>query len=247
VSKEYLTDHSSLGPSQSFCNLYPYTGVITAPNTHLTGSETASSYAYHLWLGSPQPSYQYTQTRQLFELYLCNFVHAMDGVQSQQHDEFVTPQWVEIGSLHQQQHGQPVHHHHHPDYSTYGFVEQGMQSGMNNQNQFRLQASPAVAGTNYLSITQWGGVIPATTAAPASYIPSAPTAQPPPPSLPPAQVASATLSASQPVNSHAPNPSPRRTLTDADRRRMCLFHEENPNVKQTEIGGTRYLYPFVAA
>lgn len=30
--------------------------------------------------------------------------------------------------------------------------------------------------------------------------------------------------------------NPRRTLTDADRRRMCLYHEENPNVKQTEIG-----------
>lgn len=173
----------------------------------------------------------------------------MDGVQSQQHDEFVTPQWVEMGSLHhqqQQQHGQPVHHHPHHDYGAYGFVEQGMQSGMNNPNQFRLQASPATVGPNYLSIpTQWGGVIPTTTAAPTSYIPSAPIAQPPPPSLPPAQVASATLTANQPAASHAPNPSPRRTLTDADRRRMCLFHEENPNVKQTEIGGTRYLCPFV--
>ncbi|KAF8418214.1 hypothetical protein EV426DRAFT_539783 [Tirmania nivea] len=108
---------------------------------------------------------------------------------------------------------------------------------MNNPNQFRLQASPAAVGANYLSIpTQWGGVIPTTTASPTSYIPSAPIAQPPPPSLPPAQVASATLTANQPVASHAPNPSPRRTLTDADRRRMCLFHEENPNVKQTEIG-----------
>ncbi|KAK2753663.1 hypothetical protein FQN55_000026 [Onygenales sp. PD_40] len=34
-----------------------------------------------------------------------------------------------------------------------------------------------------------------------------------------------------------PAPStPRRTLTDNDRRRMCLYHEENPHVKQTEIG-----------
>lgn len=29
----------------------------------------------------------------------------------------------------------------------------------------------------------------------------------------------------------------RRTLTDSDRRRMCEYHNENPNVKQTEIGG----------
>ncbi|KAL8652478.1 MAG: hypothetical protein Q9210_002658 [Variospora velana] len=31
-------------------------------------------------------------------------------------------------------------------------------------------------------------------------------------------------------------PSGRRTLTDQDRRRMCQYHEENPTVKQTEIG-----------
>ena len=31
-------------------------------------------------------------------------------------------------------------------------------------------------------------------------------------------------------------PSPRKTLTDQDRRRMCQYHEEHPNVKQTEIG-----------
>jgi hypothetical protein len=34
-------------------------------------------------------------------------------------------------------------------------------------------------------------------------------------------------------------PSPRKTLTDSDRRRMCQYHEENPSVKQTEIGGKR--------
>ncbi|KAF2091654.1 CenpB-DNA-bind-domain-containing protein, partial [Saccharata proteae CBS 121410] len=30
--------------------------------------------------------------------------------------------------------------------------------------------------------------------------------------------------------------TPRKTLTDTDRRRMCLYHEEHPTVKQTEIG-----------
>ncbi|KAI4187272.1 MAG: hypothetical protein LQ346_005522, partial [Caloplaca aetnensis] len=42
-------------------------------------------------------------------------------------------------------------------------------------------------------------------------------------------------------------PSGRRTLTDQDRRRMCQYHEENPTVKQTEIGFLRhkdkYLHP----
>ncbi|EHA19072.1 hypothetical protein ASPNIDRAFT_212059 [Aspergillus niger ATCC 1015] len=32
------------------------------------------------------------------------------------------------------------------------------------------------------------------------------------------------------------NPTPRRTLTDEDRRRMCLYHEENKTAKQTDIG-----------
>lgn len=32
-------------------------------------------------------------------------------------------------------------------------------------------------------------------------------------------------------------PPARRTLTDQDRRRMCQYHEDNPSVKQTEIGG----------
>jgi len=32
-------------------------------------------------------------------------------------------------------------------------------------------------------------------------------------------------------------PTPRKTLTDADRRSMCLYAEENPTKKQTEIGG----------
>jgi hypothetical protein len=30
--------------------------------------------------------------------------------------------------------------------------------------------------------------------------------------------------------------TPRRTLTDDDRRRMCKYHEEHPQIKQTEIG-----------
>lgn len=32
-------------------------------------------------------------------------------------------------------------------------------------------------------------------------------------------------------------PAPRKTLTDNDRRRMCQYHDENPSIKQTEIGG----------
>lgn len=31
--------------------------------------------------------------------------------------------------------------------------------------------------------------------------------------------------------------TPRRTLSDEDRRQMCLYHEENKTAKQTDIGG----------
>jgi hypothetical protein len=30
--------------------------------------------------------------------------------------------------------------------------------------------------------------------------------------------------------------TPRRTLTDEDRRRMCQYHEDNPGMKQSDIG-----------
>ncbi|KAK1050374.1 hypothetical protein LTR12_017987 [Friedmanniomyces endolithicus] len=33
-----------------------------------------------------------------------------------------------------------------------------------------------------------------------------------------------------------PSPTPRKTLTDADRKRMCQYAEDNQNAKQTEIG-----------
>lgn len=40
-------------------------------------------------------------------------------------------------------------------------------------------------------------------------------------------------------------PTSRRTLSDDDRRRMCKYNEENPTVKQTEIGGQSKSFPCV--
>ena len=68
--------------------------------------------------------------------------------------------------------------------------------------------------------------------------------------IPPRALAPATQECTQETTS-APTPPPpppppksapnqsnsRKTLTDNDRRRMCKYHEENPTVKQTEIGG----------
>ena len=60
---------------------------------------------------------------------------------------------------------------------------------------------------------------PATQASPAPAV----TAPTPPPSKPTPSL-----------------PTSRKTLTDNDRRRMCKYHEENPTVKQTEIGGKAF-------
>ena len=115
-----------------------------------------------------------------------------------------------------------------------------MTPNMDHHNQYRIHPTPAAVGAGgYLSLApQWGGMLPTTTAASTSYIPSPAIAPPPPPPpLPPAQAASAAITANQPPSTQASNPTPRRTLTDTDRRKMCLYHEENPNIKQTEIGG----------
>lgn len=64
---------------------------------------------------------------------------------------------------------------------------------------------------------------------PASY-PQPPVAIPPT-SAPLAKENNAKLPAI-----HA-TPTPRKTLTDSDRRRMCQYNKDHPNVKQTEIGG----------
>lgn len=59
------------------------------------------------------------------------------------------------------------------------------------------------------------------------------------PIFPSAPIQSTPISTpvSAPPTSGRSGSTPRKTLTDADRRRMCLYAEEHPTVKQTEIGG----------
>ena len=64
------------------------------------------------------------------------------------------------------------------------------------------------------------------------------------PILPLSKTSPVPIITSAPVTLPVPAPSKpahssttsRRTLSDSDRRRMCEYHNENPNVKQTEIG-----------
>lgn len=50
-------------------------------------------------------------------------------------------------------------------------------------------------------------------------------------------IAAAPITTPISANSARSGTTPRKTLTDLDRRRMCQYHEEHPNTKQTEIGG----------
>lgn len=65
---------------------------------------------------------------------------------------------------------------------------------------------------------------------PNSFNTSPPVAIPPASSTPVSQLKAVRRLPAQPPA------QPRKTLTDDDRRRMCQYHEDNPAMKQTEIG-----------
>lgn len=68
----------------------------------------------------------------------------------------------------------------------------------------------------------------------------------PPIVIPPASAPPPPAKASLPkLSTIQTAPSPRKTLTDSDRRRMCQYHEDNPTVKQTEIGGKNPHHPYL--
>ena len=60
----------------------------------------------------------------------------------------------------------------------------------------------------------------------------------PPPIQPIQPVPMQTLQTPVSATSTRSASTPRKTLTDIDRKRMCQYAEEHPNSKQTEIGGT---------
>lgn len=47
----------------------------------------------------------------------------------------------------------------------------------------------------------------------------------------------ATSTSKTASSSRTPRVGPRKTLTDEDRRDICLYHRQHPDKKQTEIGG----------
>ena len=78
-----------------------------------------------------------------------------------------------------------------------------------------------------LIMPQWPSMLTSQSTYQPSIFPSAPV---------PITPASATPVSATSTHSRTSS-TPRKTLTDQDRRRMCQYHEDNPTVKQTEIGG----------
>ena len=118
---------------------------------------------------------------------------------------------------------------------SYGFVPSPTEHGMHLEPFARPMHSiySGAQNTQPLFTAQW----PSMLTNPSSQPQPPPMAAPPPPIAPVTTFATATplppLTTPQPTH----HTSSRRTLTDQDRRRMCQYHEDNPTVKQTEIGG----------
>ncbi|OGE57610.1 hypothetical protein PENARI_c001G06392 [Penicillium arizonense] len=138
--------------------------------------------------------------------------HAPDG-------EFPHSPWVEIGAFTSPQHSPPM-----PEYSGFDY---GPAPLMAVDGSYNMSIPPPYASMplpmpshswpsmlTHHSPFQEGGL--PHVSAPTSVSPSAP--------MPPVRKTSTGGS------------TPRRTLTDEDRRQMCLYHEENKTAKQTDIG-----------
>lgn len=150
------------------------------------------------------------------------------GMEQEQHhhsgESYGNDGWADINSYNPSQHQSPIH-----EYGSYGFMNH-VTHGLPSESTFTRMAPPPLHATHQQQLLPlimpshptW----PSMLTNPAGYQTHIPT-QLPPVTLPtkPAKLST----------SHAP--SPRKTLTDEDRRRMCRYHEENPTVKQTEIGG----------
>jgi hypothetical protein len=139
--------------------------------------------------------------------------------------------WVDISnSYNSSQHQSPIYEH-----GGFGFMQPVQHNGLPTEHYTQRIPQPQPPHTTHQQLLPlimpshptW----PSMLTNPASY--SAPPVAIPPASAPVVKGNGTKLPAI-----HA-TPSPRKTLTDSDRRRMCQYHEENPSVKQTEIGGEK--------
>jgi hypothetical protein len=145
-----------------------------------------------------------------------------------QESDYGSSPWVDIGAFES-----PAPHHHSPPLPDFHGFSYASSSIMPIEPAYNITVPPPYSTLNFTMPppNAW----PSMMGTHAHYADTA---------LSPASTPAPTISIPQPVPirplhatpaSHAP--TPRRTLTDEDRRRMCLYHEENKSAKQTDIGG----------
>ncbi|KAK6523277.1 hypothetical protein TWF694_006165 [Orbilia ellipsospora] len=127
-------------------------------------------------------------------------------------------QWVGLAQADCSQTAAPAN-----EFGMYGFVDATQQ--LPQEPAYRLGAGGAASHSFYAPFQQWPV---ATTAQPMETIAAV--------TIPPSTTTTSTHNRRASGGAGHGTGSSRRTLTDADRRRMCLYHEQHPHVKQTEIG-----------
>jgi len=135
-----------------------------------------------------------------------------------QDNEFGNGQWADISGYNSSQHQSPVH-----EYNGFGFINPTTVPIEPTYNRTIPPLFTTHQQLQPLIMPQWPSMMTSQSSFTPSIMPTSSACAPMP-----------TTASSQPVHTTS---TPRRTLTDADRRRMCMYHEENPTVKQTEIGG----------
>ena len=129
-------------------------------------------------------------------------------------------QWIDSSSPFQSHHQSPVH-----EYNGFNFT------GMPVQHMYANTTMPQQRSTlqqlQPLMMPPWPSML--TTGGQGSYPASMYHAAP-------MNTPIQTPISAPPATGRHPD-RPRKTLTDADRRKMCQYSIDNPQVKQTEIGG----------
>jgi hypothetical protein len=141
--------------------------------------------------------------------------------------------WVDLShSYNSSQHQSPIYEH-----GGFQFMQQPAQSQGPMEPSFATHRMPQSSPPNSLPPHQqllplimpshptW----PSMLTNPANY-------SAPPVAIPPAIAPQGKANNGKTHSGHSA-PTPRKTLTDSDRRRMCQYHEDHPSTKQTDIGG----------
>ena len=153
-------------------------------------------------------------------------------VKENHHDgDYGNSQWVEINDYHSPHVESPSQ-----EYNAFGYMSSAhgipMEPAYNRPLHHPLYSTHQ--SPHSLITTQW----PSMLTNPSNH--TQPTVPTPPPPLAPVSTLT-TAHPLPPLTTPVPQSTARRTLTDLDRRRMCQYHEDNPTVKQTEIGGKCFL------